>query len=140
MAYYFNFCFPLKCLLSYDHNDTTTDKKKRKENFVHFNYKIEKKVWLHRSTAEVPRVHWLYQLSLWISPMIEKFWRFVILIMKANTFSNVVKATTERMSSMFFYNQVLRLKIEEILGLLWWTMSFVYYLTKRLIYLKLLSQ
>ena len=60
--------------------------------------------------------------------------------MKANTFSNVVKATTERMSSMFFYNQVLRLKIEEILGLLWWTMSFVYYLTKRLIYLKLLSQ
>ena len=50
--------------------------------------------------------------------------------MKANTFSNVVKATTERMSSMFFYNQVLRLKIEEILGLLWWTMSFVYYLTK----------
>lgn len=46
---------------------------KRKEKFVHFNYKIEKKVWLHRSTAEVPRVHWLYQLSLWISPMIEKF-------------------------------------------------------------------
>lgn len=114
---------------------------KRKEKFVHFNYKIEKKVWLHRSTIEVPRVHWLYQLSCWISPMIEKFWRFVILIMKANPFSNVVKATMERMGSMFFYSQVFWLKIEEIIGFWsWGTMSFVYHFIKRLTYLKLLSQ